>query len=313
MLVFSVANPALAQSNDDASKRLAEIDARMGQLAKESAALREERLKLVPKNADTRHRNSHVDVDQLQGLAMRQSTNVAPKPASSSSLRNWSGFYVGANAGDTWGRDSVTGTEVAPIPPFSALDVAAVNSAASPTLRFNGFTGGAQVGYNYQVGHAVLGVENDFGAFRLRGSTTGTFPFVVQTPGAISPTTSLSTDWLYTARARIGWATYNWLAYVTGGLALTRENFSQSIAVVPPFVFNSPITATQAGWIVGGGVEYALNDRWSMKAEYFYADFGSVSGVGVLTPGFAGFFYTNSSRLTASLARFGVNYRIGGP
>lgn len=69
---------------------------------------------------------------------------------------------------------------------------------------------------------------------------------------------------------------------------------------------------TQAGWTVGGGVEYAVSDHWSVKAEYLYLDFGSVSGVGVLTPGFAGFFYTNSSHLTANLARFGLNYRIGG-
>ena len=149
-----IASPALAQSDDDAAKRLAAIEARMAQLAKENAALREERLKLTRRNANLRERTRHVDVDNRQGRAWRQTTDATPMVWPAPSLRKWSGFYVGANAGDAWGRDSVTGTEVAPVP-FSPLDVAAVNSAASPNLHFNGFTGGVQVGYNYQVGQSL--------------------------------------------------------------------------------------------------------------------------------------------------------------
>jgi outer membrane immunogenic protein len=64
---------------------------------------------------------------------------------------------------------------------------------------------------------------------------------------------------------------------------------------------------------VGGGFEYAMSRNWSVKGEYLYVDFGTMNGVGVLTPGFAGFAYTNSTHLTANIARAGINYHFGDP
>ena len=62
---------------------------------------------------------------------------------------------------------------------------------------------------------------------------------------------------------------------------------------------------------MGGGVELALNQKWSIKGEYLYADFGSIAFLQViLTPASPGLFLTNSAHLTVSIARLGLNYRL---
>jgi outer membrane immunogenic protein len=243
----------------------------------------------------------------------------APPPAVAPACI-WCGFYVGLNAGGTWGSGSINGTEVAPRP-FLPIDAAAISAAASPRLNSSGFTGGGQAGYNWQMGHAVYGLEADIEAFHLRASTTGTFPFPSTLPGGaigppttfFSPTSSLSTDWLFTGRGRIGWTTDNWLLYVTGGVAVANLSVNQSIALLAPFVFNASASDTRVGYTVGAGFEYAFNRNWSVKGEYLYLDFGNLNGVGVLTPAFAGFAYTNSTHLTANIARVGINYHFGDP
>jgi len=251
-------------------------------------------------------------------MAVKAPVYKAPPPVE---VYSWTGFYVGGNAGYAWGRDAINGVETAPVPPFFAVDVAAVSAASSPRLKPSGFTGGGQAGYNWQTGAAVFGVEADIEAFRLRASTTGTFPFPSTLPGGalgppttfFTPTSSASTDWLFTGRGRLGWANDHWLLYATGGVAVTNLSVNQTIAVLPPFVFNAATSDTRVGWTVGAGFEYMLASNWSVKGEYLYLDFGNLNGVGVLTPAFAGFTYANSTHLTANIARVGVNYHFGGP
>jgi len=241
----------------------------------------------------------------------------------------WCGFYVGGNAGWAWGRDDINTTNIiGPVPPFVAVDNAAVSSAASPRINGDGFTGGGQIGYNSQSGNIVWGAEADFEYLGIKGSTSGTFPFPSTLPGGVvgPPTeffgvaTHYSTDWLFTARPRIGWAMNNWLLYATGGLAVGREHFSQTLTLLPPFVSTNTFATTQVGWTVGAGVEYALNQNWSVKAEYLYVDLGRTgANAGTLTPACtpAVCTYTNSSsaHLTANIARVGINYHFnfGGP
>lgn len=250
--------------------------------------------------------------------------DLAPAPytkaPAAAEAYNWTGFYVGGNEGYGWGSGNITGTTVAP-GIFIPADAAAISTAASPRLHADGITGGGQAGYNWQTGAAVFGVEADMNVFHLRGTTSGTYPFPSTLPGgAIGPptlffssTSSVSTDWLFTGRGRIGWANDNWLLYATGGVAVTNANVNQSITVLAPFVFNTSASSTRIGWTVGAGFEYAMARNWSVKGEYLYVDFGSLSGVGVLTPAFAGLTYSNSTHLTANIARLGLNYHFNGP
>jgi outer membrane immunogenic protein len=230
---------------------------------------------------------------------------------------SWSGFYIGGNAGWAWGRATISTTQTVAAG-FFAVDAAAVAAAASPTINPNGFTGGGQIGYNQQTGNFVWGLEADFEYLGLQGSSGGTFQFPSTLPGGpvgppatfFSTATSVSTNWLFTARPRLGWANNTWLFYVTGGLAVANEKFAQTITLLAPFVETAAFSTTQVGWTVGGGVEYALNRNWSIKGEYLYVDLGTVNTTGTIAPPFAGFGNASSVHLTTSIGRGGINYRF---
>jgi outer membrane immunogenic protein len=153
-----------------------------------------------------------------------------------------------------------------------------VVAADSPGLKSTGFTVGGQIGYNYQSGQWVFGIEESFEYFGLRASRidTGSEPDLFGTPFSVLK--SVKTDWLLTVRPRIGYAFNNTLIYATGGLAATEVKsvyeFSDSLGTIG--VVDS--SKTKAGWTVGGGVEQALSSNWSVKIEYLYTDFGSLSG-----------------------------------
>ena len=107
----------------------------------------------------------------LGGLGAASAADIAIKgpvyKAAPVEVFSWTGFYVGGNAGDAWGRGAINGTQVAP-PPFLPIDTAAISTAASTRLKPDGFSGGGQAGYNWQTGSAVFGVEADIEAFHLR-------------------------------------------------------------------------------------------------------------------------------------------------
>jgi len=252
---------------------------------------------------------------------------------------NWTGFYIGAHGGGTWGRDEVTHSAVIAGLGF-AIDAAAITAASSPQLNPNGWIAGVHAGYNVQTGSFVWGLEGDASYFRLRVSTAGTFPFPSTLPGgALGPptltfgsNTDLSTDWLVTVRPRLGLAVSNALFYVTGGLAVTNEKLNQTTALLGGGSFTSSISDTRLGWTVGGGIEYMLSPNWTIRAEYLHLDFGTATGAGVnnVPTGLLGNLlcapgqtvvtgpatYTGcsiSSRLTAEVVKVGISYKFGGP
>jgi outer membrane immunogenic protein len=192
----------------------------------------------------------------------------APPAPLAAPMYNWSGFYLGANGGGDWGR-----------------------SKWDSANRFNlsgGLVGGT-AGYNWQVGHAVFGLEGDVDWTNLHGTTTTTCPAGCST----------NNDWLATFRGRAGYAFDRFLPYVTGGLAVGDIR-----ATTPGF---SGATQTNAGWTVGGGVEFALTNNWTAKAEYLHVDLGNFNC------GFnCGAAATNNVSLHSDVVRAGVNYRFGG-
>ena len=171
----------------------------------------------------------------------------APTPAYS-----WGGPYVGANLGYQWADATHTG--------------------ANP----NGFAGGLQGGYNWQMGQFVYGVETDL---QVSGSddTFASWKF--------------SNPWFGTLRGRAGYAMNNVLLYGTLGLAygggkVEMGSYSES--------------NTHVGWTAGAGIEVGLTPNWSAKAEYLFVDLSDQHYV--LFGGNTGF--------ESSILRFGVNYRF---
>lgn len=175
-------------------------------------------------------------------------------PADPSSAYNWSGWYLGLNAGGNWGTSQTSTTIGNGTTGIFLLPVAVngINGIGMPTdFNTRGFTGGTHGGYNYQMGHWLLGVEADFEYLRSAGSNTVTGFVVPGLPATIA--TSLGTDWLFTLRPRLGLIFGSWLFYGTGGLAITRLSANWSF-VSTGAAESASASATEPGWAAGGGV-----------------------------------------------------------
>lgn len=234
---------------------------------------------------------------------------------------NWTGFYLGANAGGAWGRsDAATSTVFSGIGYFAATSVPAIAQIGNQRIDQSGFTGGLTAGYNWQSSNVVFGLESDFNYLGLKGSTSATGVYPCCAPTGFTVNSSVTTDWLMTFRPRLGIANNNWLFYVTGGLAVA--NVRSSFAFTDTFATaaeSASISKTKAGWTAGAGVEYALMNGWSVKAEYLHIDFGSQdttsANLTALTPAvaFPSNVYSHSADLKADIVRAGLNYKFGGP
>jgi outer membrane immunogenic protein len=246
---------------------------------------------------------------------------------------NWTGFYIGGNVGYSWGRSD---TDVSYFNPVSgALITPPAGSIVSSKFDMNGVIGGGQIGYNWQSGNWVFGIEADFqgsgqdGDERFTCAATSVsggvcFPGLTATlPGSLA-TTGVTLDvtqklqWFGTARARLG--TTMWspttLLYVTGGFAYGSV---KTTALLTSVTANGTIQTaalsnsdTNGGWTVGAGIESRIYGNWTAKVEYLYIDLGDFNNVVqfATTPGIGARF---SSHITDHIARVGLNYKFGGP
>jgi high affinity Mn2+ porin len=160
------------------------------------------------------------------------------------SVFDWTGLYIGAHAGYSRGSSNAVLSDPA---------------TTATSNVFDGMIAGVQAGYNVRLPSGMLlGVEADI-----------TFPNYLTSNSVVS---SLATarsavteqwDYVGTARGRIGYASGQWLAYATGGLAWAGERF-----------LDEKTLNTRLGWAAGGGVEYAFAPHWSVRLEYLYSQFG---------------------------------------
>jgi outer membrane immunogenic protein len=214
----------------------------------------------------------------LVGLAALTGTAAAadlpPRPAPApyykapvmAPIYNWTGFYIGINGGGGFGRS---------------------NWDSTGGFNTSGGLVGGTIGYNYQAGQAVFGLEGDIDWANINGTTNNFCPLGCKT----------SDNWLSTVRGRLGYAADRFMPYVTGGAA-----FGDIKANAPGFV---GADNDKAGWTVGAGLEFAVAPNWSLKAEYLYVDLGKFNcGVS------CGLTTTNNVSFTTNLVRAGVNYRF---
>jgi outer membrane immunogenic protein len=194
--------------------------------------------------------------------------------------------------------------------------------------RNSGVIGGGQIGYNWQVNQFVVGVEADAVGTGLDGSTASasrTFgpPLI---PVTVTQTVTVDfghIEWMASFRGRVGFAVDRALFYATGGGAVAEIAGSRTTVVNGPgiglpagtFVANNGGSDTIWGWTVGGGIEWAFNQNWSVAGEYRHTDFGRRATTFNIPDGLGGTFATgtSSSRLTVDQATARLNYRFGGP
>jgi outer membrane immunogenic protein len=231
---------------------------------------------------------------------------------------NWSGFYAGVNAGALWQNSDQT-TVVDPGPTLgNPVNTAAIGAVGTGSDNRTKFTGGGQIGYNWQaIGSAwVWGLEADFSGVAQNGSRSGSAVFPANAPSVFTVTSSSGYDWFATFRGRVGYAFDRSMIYATGGLAVADLRVSQSyLDNLPPSGSGAGATSvTKAGWTLGAGWAYAVASSWTIKAEYLYMHFDNV-GVNYLiaAPGFGpDTAHFNSSFDANHILRVGLNYKFGG-
>jgi opacity protein-like surface antigen len=174
---------------------------------------------------------------------------------------NWTGLYIGAYLGADWGSTNWTFTD----------------DGGTTNPRFAGLLGGGEIGYNYQVGKWVLGIEGDAGGTNTRGARP--------CPTGFFYNCEINTNWLATATARVGYVYWDrLLVYAKGGAAIAQDRAESwcntaSQPTIPaagltgcPSQSDSKI---RAGWTVGLGSEFGLTQNVSVKSEIMYFDLGS--------------------------------------
>jgi outer membrane immunogenic protein len=218
------------------------------------------------------------------------------------SADRWTGLYAGANLGGVWANDAVSWT--APGPGFNLLGSGDVNISGPGHIHAAGFTGGGQVGYNYQIQAIVLGAEADFGYAGISGSRSFT-SIENHNPYA----QMVDSNWLATFRGRLGFVNGTWLGYVTGGLAVANvsstDRFIGEHGVGP---VNGSADQVRAGWTAGVGAEWAFARQWTAKLEYLYVDLATASDVAVGPV--TGAVIDHDHSLTENIVRVGANFRF---
>jgi outer membrane immunogenic protein len=221
---------------------------------------------------------------------------LPPPPPPPVPIFTWTGIYIGGQAGYAWDQDRVSAFFPGPF-----LSAFPFFGTVSFTDNPQGFIGGGHVGYNLQINQWVLGVEGTVDGTTLRRNSFFATFANLQTHSPVQGSLGL----------RLGVAFDRVLIYARGGFAFAGiQNFYETAV---PFFINEEISRSRSGWTVGGGIQYALTDNWSIRGEYRYSDFGHfidfpfavlVNPFGTLSV---------QHHLTQNQVQFGISYKFGAP
>jgi outer membrane immunogenic protein len=216
-------------------------------------------------------------------------------------IYNWTGFYIGGNLG--WGWAGLESTEIAPGTVAFPVGVAFTKN------NENGFLGGVQTGYNWQVAPAfVVGLEGEWSWTDIRGTAT-----TISTIDGFNSTVAAKVKDFALFTGRLGYAADNWLFYVKGGGAWAQGSSAGVGTFANGTFFDTTSSSTnRTGWTIGGGIEWGFAPNWSAKIEYNHIDLGSTNVAILSSTGTTSFV---SSKETIDVVKGGVNYRFnwGGP
>ena len=188
--------------------------------------------------------------------AAAKAADIVEPPA----VYDWTGFYIGGNIGYAYGGDDKVGLQ-------SNFDYSIPDI---DKLSLHGIFGGGQIGADWQMGSIVFGAIADVEASGVSDDFNKTFD-----DGLLTVNAKDNIDVWGTLRARLGWAFDRVLIYGTGGLAWADINYKiKGVNNESGLNFNESDKSFRAGWTAGGGLAWAIDDNWSIGAEYLYVNFG---------------------------------------
>ncbi|HTV35256.1 MAG TPA: outer membrane beta-barrel protein [Xanthobacteraceae bacterium] len=230
---------------------------------------------------------------------------------------SWTGFYIGLNGGAGWGT---TATSVNVGQTLALNGIPGINlSVPLAQTSLNGWLAGGQIGYNYQIGNYLVGIEGEGDWANISGTS----------PCAVVFSCTSKVKWTADIAGRFGVVPIaNLLVYVKGGVSWAglQSSFGNGISgTVGPITFagdvNANLNTTQVGGLLGIGTEYMFAPNWTAKIEYTYADYGkenftvpvnAAGGVaiagGPTLAGSTSFPTSVQSQLQVHTVKFGINY-----
>lgn len=223
----------------------------------------------------------------VAGLVAYSGSALAADPVVEA-VYDWTGPYIGLQGGYGWGDTQ---------PTYEFPE-------ESGDVDYEGIVGGIEAGYNWQTGNIVFGLEAD-------GSISGIDGSVVEPIGPNRPCNtpslgcSADVDWFATARVRLGFALDNFLPFVSGGLAIGGVKGEFDSLPFVPLACYCNVDDTPIGWTIGGGLEWAATESWTLKAEYLYVNLGKPSIDGDNTLGTPG---VGTDDYDFSVVRLGLNF-----
>jgi outer membrane immunogenic protein len=214
---------------------------------------------------------------------------------------SWTGIYIGGQVGYAWtsGNNNFSGFD-----PFTGTFLT-TSIGGTPS----GVIGGANVGYNYQINQWVLGLEGSVDGTSLKNTSAAVFA------DGTTLTAQSTADIQGSIRGKIGVAWDRALIYGTGGVAFGGFKTDVTLANTGalnggnPFFANGNVSSTRVGWTVGGGIQYAVTNNWSVFAEYRYTNFGSIreNNFGLLP---TGAFFNGNRQINQNQVQVGFDYKF---
>ena len=245
--------------------------------------------------------------DLYAPASMKDVPVVTPEPI-------WTGFYGGVHLGAAW-----TDLDVQRNVSYGGYGVPTVR--ANDMISATGF-GGGQFGYNWQPmgSNFVFGLEVDLdgiGGNNERGATAVTYD-ARGIRNVLGVRVTENGGFAGDLTGRVGYAWCNWMLYAKGGFAWFNPNLQGTATIwdrngVATLSANNSNDLT--GWTVGAGLEWMLNPRWSVKAEYLYYDFGVKNNswnVNTSTGNFENSWRWFNNDLTVNTVKLGLNYHLAG-
>lgn len=216
---------------------------------------------------------------------------------------SWTGFYIGGDIGGSWSHNSGSW--------------AGIPGGINPTsggLDGSGFLAGVHAGYDYQFAPAwVFGVEGDWTWTHDSGSNGQSWTGPGVPAGGGTTTMNSTVDWLASFRGRLGYLiTPNVLAYGTGGVAWGDIHYSGTASAPGVgYLASTSFSNTSDGFVVGGGLEWAMTHNWSLRAEYLYYRLGNGASATVTPAAFPAVPSSFSwNRTSVDVARVGLSYKF---
>jgi outer membrane immunogenic protein len=209
---------------------------------------------------------SSIVVATAAGSALAPNAYAADMPVKAPKVSafhawNWTGFHVGVHLGAAWQNADTAATYL------DGTTAVPIRHTANTT----GFVGGGQIGYNWQSGMIVYGLEADVSALSSSSTVTST-----QDSNNFIFTSRQEIEWLATIRGRLGAVLNgNTLIYVTGGWAFADvKNDHSEVDVGNATTATWTDHSTRSGYAVGGGIEHMINPAWTVRVEGLYVDLG---------------------------------------